>query len=125
MDITPKIDASTNIINSYSADHIFMNKIPYSKKLFLSPNSVFEHDIKDPDSLGVKDLSWIISEIEENNLQVESVVLIGYDCGTICSEIKQLLTRKSIGFDIMTSRAAYRTYNLLASEDRRVYAILF
>ena len=125
MDITPKVDSKTNIISGYSSDKIFINTVAYSKKVFLSTTDVFEHNIENVSTLTIDDLSWIVKEIIENNIQVEAVVLIGYDEDSLSSHIRQELTKKSIGFEVMSAQAAYRTYNILAVENRRIYAVLF
>ncbi len=124
MDITPKVDTKTNLISGYNQSNIFINKVAYSKKLFLSPNHILEHQIDNIDILKIEDVSWIIDEIETENAQDEVVIIIGCDSGIIPKEIKNELNRRSIGFDLMPSQSAYRTYNILATEDRRIYAIL-
>jgi uncharacterized protein len=125
MDITPAVDAKTNIISGYNQDNIFINKISHSRKLFLSPGCIREHQVGNISDLMIDDLSWIIEDIEQNNAREEAVLLIGYDEGSISKELKNELNTRNIGFDIMSSQSAYRTYNILATEDRRVYAILF
>jgi len=108
------------VIRSYAAGIITVNDTSYSHSIILSPNELIDHwapqNIK---QLTPNDFEQIIQQNPE-------VVLIGtgekqhFPAPIILS----LLMEKNIGFEIMDTNAACRTFNLLASEDRRVIAAL-
>jgi uncharacterized protein len=49
----------------------------------------------------------------------------GADMSPLPRQVSQHLRDQGIGFEIMTTNAAVRTYNVVLEEDRRVAALLF
>ena len=112
-----------NFITKYNDKNIFLNDNVYSKNIFILPNNIYKHTISDIDHLTFLDFSKIINDYSYCD---ESIILIGYKkISDINETLKDKLYQHDINFDIMQNKAAYRTYNILLSEDRSVYAILF
>ena len=126
MDITPKIEEGTKLITGYNEDKIFINKESHNSKIILSNNEIYSHSVENISDLTVNDMKKITDDIIEGNYQDEAIILIGYKQeGSISKELKNELYKMNLGFDVMSNHAAYRTYNVLVSESRRIYAILF
>ena len=113
-----------NLITGYSEEYLLIDKIQKSKKLFLSQDSILEHQIE-LESFDLSDIENIIKQIEGEGAQDEAIILINDDHGVIPGSIKSALDQKSISYVIASSSATYSTYNILTMEGRRIYALLF
>jgi uncharacterized protein len=73
------------------------------------------------DPLGAEGLARIISAKDDLD-----VVLFGMgaDIAALPSEVKTSLEEAGLGYEIMSTPSACRTYNVLLTEDRRVGAVL-
>jgi uncharacterized protein len=109
-----------NLVRGYGGGELRINEESYRGAVILSSSTVWsEPDIKDLDRLTGVDASRILS------LEPEIVLLGTGERQTFppASFGAQFL-RAGIGFEVMDTGAACRTYNVLASELRRVVALL-
>ena len=125
MEITEEASDSLYIIQSYSPEDkiIKINQKILTADILISPTVLFcpwDHQ-KDPLSLASL----------ESFPQNTEIILIGTGKNTslmdyllVSSENLAYFYQKNIGVDIMTTQAACRTFNLLASEKRNVVAAL-
>ena len=112
--------SSQNTITGYGIGFIEVNKTPYSHALIVEPESEV--------------LAWPVEECQElsedhfsmiSALQPELVIVgTGKKQVFLNPKILQPLIKAKIGFEMMDSQAACRTYNILAAEGRRVAAAL-
>lgn len=107
-------------IRSYQPGRIMINDIPYSNSLILTRDRLLEpwrpHNIE---QLQSSDLDVIVAEQPE-------VVLLGTGAKQHFPSAAVLapLIMHNIGFEVMDTAAACRSYNLLAADGRKVLAAL-
>ena len=109
------------VIRSVSATVIRVNDDEYSSSIALTPEKLLgtwaDKDIGD---LIDADFSSIFAASPE-------IVLLGTGASNIFPprELTFAFARKGIGFEVMDTAAAARTFNVLANEDRKVAAVLY
>lgn len=96
------------LVTAYEPDTIWVNHIPYSHSIILTPEQVKSWD---------ENLSELLAFETE-------LVLLGTN-KIITPEQLVIFYEKNIGVEVMNTQAACRTYNLLANEGRKVIAGLF
>lgn len=121
MDITPLVQASSQIIQGYSPGQFRVSGTLYDGAIIVSPGGVQIWDYKgDPAHPVVEDFAQIL---EQDGIDV---VLFG--CGAkmafLPRDMKQVFLGKGMTIEAMDSGAACRTYNVLMAEGRRVAALL-
>ncbi|MGK7295790.1 MAG: Mth938-like domain-containing protein [Candidatus Wenzhouxiangella sp. M2_3B_020] len=120
MQLTEHTPDSRYFIRSLGPESIRIVDTDYSESLLLEPeNGVSLWPVPDVDALSQDDLQPIIERDPE-------VVLLasGRTLRFPSQEIRIELLRRNIGVEVMTLDAAARTFNVLASEERRVLAAL-
>ena len=109
-----------NQITSFSASFVVINGVRHERSLLVTPlDLVADWSISDADSLTSAHLNAVLE------LQPE-VVLIGTGAQLRfpSTEVLRPLIEAGIGFEVMDTGAACRTYNILVAEGRRVLAAL-
>ncbi|MDQ2995300.1 MAG: Mth938-like domain-containing protein [Pseudomonadota bacterium] len=108
-------------IRSYQPGAISINHDTYSESLIISANSLI-----------TKWKPKTINELTSNDWQPildqePAIVIIGTGPQIVFPEIEHLtpLIERNIGYEIMDTASACRTYTVLVAEDRRVVAVLF
>ncbi len=118
--LTEDTNLNGNRIKSFTPGKITINETIYTDSLILSPDHLMEHwGPKTIQDLKSNDLAIIAQQHPE-------VALIGtgeQPCFLPAELMVQLIEAK-IGFEVMTTAAACRTYNLLMAEGRKVVAAL-
>ena len=111
--------AGLQLFSGYGPGFVAVNGVRYEKCVVVSPQAVSEWIVARFDALTVEDFAFI------DTLKPEIVIL-----GTGASqrfpgrELMRALAAAGIGVEIMDSRAACRTYNILATEGRKVVAAI-
>lgn len=107
-------------VHSLGPDAIQIVETRYSRSLILSPeHGVAEWPVGSLDELRIAHLQPILA------WQPDVVLLAtGRTQRFPAREIQIEMLRNNIGLEVMTLEAAARTFNVLASEDRRVVAAL-
>jgi uncharacterized protein len=104
--------------SSFSYDTVVVGKQQYRSSLIVTPKELFDYwPPKKLDDITQDDLEIIIA------LQPElSLLGTGHKLKFPMSNILEGVATANIGIEFMDSRAACRTYNILASENRRIAA---
>ncbi len=122
MDITPSPTEGRRLVEGYGDGHFIVSGTRYKGSLVVTPESVTPWPVTafaeaTPDSLG------FLAEVEK------PVELLLLGSGSAQAFLKPALRRAfkerlGVVVECMASGAACRTYNVLATEDRRVAAAL-
>jgi len=109
------------MIRSVSGTAIHVNDVEYSTSIALTPEDLLGLW---PDK-GIGDL--VDTDFEVVFGTVPEIVLLGTGATNIFPprELTFAFARKGIGFEVMDTAAAARTFNVLANEGRKVAAVLY
>jgi uncharacterized protein len=109
-----------NTITGYGDGYIEINKIPYSHAVLLSSDGeILEWAVKSFDELSPADFSQMAA------LKPELIIIgTGKRQRFPKPELLKTLIEVKIGFEVMDSQAACRTYNILVGEGRQVLLAL-
>ena len=112
--------AEINIIKSSASNQITINDAVYSRSLIVSRNKILEHWRHSP-----------LSSLDKSDFDVAleldpELVILGTGQTLIFPDQRMIWEFQSqgMGFEVMDTAAACRTYNILAAEDRNVVAAL-
>jgi uncharacterized protein len=120
MRFTQDAGSSTNVIRSYGSGELRINAELYRSTLIISASSVLEApDIRGMEDLVHLDPSRILALDPE-------LVLLGTGQRQIfpAAAFRARFLSAGIGFEVMDTGAACRTFNVLVGEQRRVVALL-
>lgn len=110
-------DAGLQLFSGYGAGFVAVNDVRYETGVVVSPQAVSTWNVSSIEALTAADFGFI------GALQPEIVIL-----GTGAAqrfprpELARALSATGVGIEVMDSRAACRTYNILATEGRKVVA---
>jgi uncharacterized protein len=108
-------------IESFGNGGFRLGGVSHQGSLIITPSGVRACSTKNIVELSIDDFVPIFAE--QNNIDM---VLIG--AGRTLEPLQPALLRslreRGLGYDIMSTNAAVRTYNVVEAEDRRVAAIL-
>ena len=108
-----------NTINGYGAGYVLVNGARHDENLIVLPDRVLRWNAGGFESLGAEDFVALAQ------LDLEVVLLgTGATLRFPSPQVIRPLVEARIGFEVMDTPAACRTYNILASEERRVAAAL-
>ncbi len=112
--------SGANTITGYGDGYIEINKIPYSHAVLLSPDGeILEWAVKSFEELSSSDFTQMAS------LKPELIIIgTGKRQRFPKPELLKTLIEAKLGFEIMDSQAACRTYNILVGEGRQVLLAL-
>jgi uncharacterized protein len=120
MQVTEDFGKGRYLINAYGDGFIMVNQQKYQQSLILTPKQIIENwcDCL-PDALTIDHLA----SIDQNDLEL---IILGTGTNLVFppAVLTQHFLSKRIGFEVMDSGAACRTYNILISERRRVAAAI-
>ena len=108
-----------NLFSGYGEGYVTVAQVRYERSVVVSPRSVAEWAASAFEALGADDFAFV------TELQPEIVLL-----GTGATQrfpgpaLARVLAETGAGFEVMDTRAACRTYNILAAEGRKVAAAL-
>ncbi len=109
-----------NLVNGYDGDGIVVNRRRHEASLILSPQQITERwPIDSAESIDAAHCERIAEHGAE-------VVLLGTGRRHVVIDLRWLawFGQRGMGLEVMDTRAACRTYNILAAEGRRVVAAL-
>ena len=112
--------SGANTITGYGDGYVEINKTPYAHAVVLSSDGVIsEWPVENFASLEAKDFSQLV------DLKPELILIgTGSQQRFPKPELLKTLISAKIGFEIMSSQAACRTYNILVGEGRQVLLAL-
>ncbi|MEE8157589.1 MAG: Mth938-like domain-containing protein [Gammaproteobacteria bacterium] len=119
MQLTPESGGNINLVRSISPGRIQVRDKEYTSSVILTAETVLEWNCRSVPALTPSDFEPILQFDPE-------VVLLGSGSSLGFPE-RQIGIRfglQGIGFEVMDTAAACRTYNLLVHEGRRVVAAL-
>jgi uncharacterized protein len=109
------------MIRSVTADGIYIGKVCYDRTIGLTTDTVLE--------------DWSaesIADLEEDDFSAlldanPEVIVLGTGDSNVFPprELVFAMARRRVGFEVMDTAAAARTYNVLAAEGRQVAAVLY
>lgn len=109
-----------NRVSSYSAKEIVINKTPFINSFILFPDKILpDWHVSQVSDLSIKDFEIILEFNPEIILFGSGNTMIFPDPRIIAS-----IQNHNIGFEVMDTMAACRSYNVLLNEERRVAAAL-
>jgi uncharacterized protein len=112
-------DAGLQLFSGYGAGYVAVNNVRYETGVVVSPHAVSAWDVSGFEALTDAHFGFI------GALQPEILIL-----GTGAAqrfprpELARALAATGAGIEVMDSRAACRTYNILATEGRKVVAAI-
>lgn len=112
-------NAGQQLFTGYGAGYVAVNKVRYEKSVVVSPQAVSEWNVTTFDNLTGADFDFIAA------LGAEIVIF-----GTGSAQrfpragLARALAATGVGVEVMDTRAACRTYNILAAEGRKVVAAI-
>jgi len=124
MKFSQEIPQDTNLIHEYDEQCIVINTkdsalLTVDTSLILSSNHVItEYTINPIIDFSISDISYL------KNLDPEVVLLTYGSSVQLSPQIIANFSEQIIGVEVMSLGAACRTYNLLASEGRRVVLVI-
>ena len=120
MDITPLIPQGRQIIQAYGAGGFTVSGVRYEGSIMVLPQRCL--------TISLNEISQLSEEMLAPFMQPPKPELLLVGCGAAIGAVspswREFLRRHSIALDVMDTGAACRTYNVLASEERRAAAIL-
>lgn len=111
-------DKNQNIILGYDAGSVSINHETYTSSLIVCPDTIVEN-------WGPAAITALGNEHLQSLLELKpEVILIGSGQSLIFppAEILRPLVEAGLGYEVMDTGAACRTYNILMAEGRRVVA---
>jgi uncharacterized protein len=107
------------LFTGYGADFVAVNNVRYQRSLVVSPQSVRDWQVGSFEDITTADFAFVAELAAE-------IVIFGTGAKQRFPrpELARALTALGAGVEIMDSKAACRTYNILASEGRRVAAAI-
>lgn len=119
MELNLNSNSEINLISSYGTSSFTVNKEQHTASFLITPTNI---------------TPWHISSIAAINLSLENIIacapdtlIIGTGAKTVMlspEKLQQLIKHK-ISYEIMSSVAAAKTYNILAMDNRNVLAAIF
>ena len=115
LQLTP--NAGLQLFSGYGAGYVAVNHVRFEKCVVVTPQAVTEWAVTDFERITGADFGFIA------DLKPE-IVLFGTGPRQRFPQpgLARALAATGVGVEIMDSRAACRTYNILASEGRKVAA---
>jgi uncharacterized protein len=111
--------AGLQLFSGYGAGYVAVNRVRYEKCVVVSPQAVAEWGVSRFEALTAADFGFIAE------LNPEIVILgTGATQRFPGPELARALAAAGAGVEIMDSKAACRTYNILATESRKVVAAI-
>jgi uncharacterized protein len=120
MQITQDSGSGVNFIRAYGAGELRINQDSYSGTIILSASSIVaQPNIRAVEDLATLDVALILK------LEPE-LLLLGTGMRQIfpSAAFGAQFMRAGVGFEVMDTGAACRTFNVLVGEKRRVVALL-
>jgi uncharacterized protein len=111
--------AGLQLFSGYGAGYVSVNNVRYEKCVIVTPEAVSEWAVDRFESLVAADFAFIAE------LKPEIVILgTGAKQRFPAPDLGRALATSGAGVEVMDTRAACRTYNILASEGRKVVAAI-
>ena len=120
MKLHPDPLTALNTVTAYGPGFIEINKVRFGTPIRLTPDQpAAEWKVANLSAVRAEDLEALLSDKPE-------VVLLGTGARQRFPDaaVSAPLVRARVGFEVMDTQAACRTFNILVAEGRRVLAVL-
>lgn len=108
-----------NLFTGYGPGYVAINNMRHEKHIVVTADSVTEWNVSGFETLGAAHFESLLA------LKPEIVILgTGATLRFPRPELARLATAAGIGLEVMDSKAACRTYNILIAEGRKVLAAI-
>jgi uncharacterized protein len=121
MRFTQDKGSATNLVRAYEAGEIKINDTVFRRPVIVSASEIADGPaLADPSELEAAHAAAILAQKPE-------LVLLGTGARQYFprAEFGAAFLRAQIGFEVMDTGAACRTFNVLVAEQRRAVALLF
>jgi uncharacterized protein len=108
-------------IESFGNGGFRLGGVSHAGSVIISASGTRALEISSIADLKADHLDVLLAEKDQNDILI---IGTGRDMLTLPKSVIAALRDKGIGYDIMTTNAAVRTYNVVQAEDRRVSAIM-
>lgn len=108
-------------IESFGNGGFRLGGVSHAGSILISASGTRALDIASIADLTPVHLEVLLTEKSENDLLI---IGTGRDMQPMPKSIVETLKQHAIGYDVMSTNAAVRTYNVVLAEDRRVSAII-
>ena len=117
----PRFLPGRHLIDSFGNGGFRLGGVSHQGSLLITPSGVRALPVVDVSDLNVEHLAQVVAEKPDIDM-----VLIGTgrEMLPLPNAVMQLLRGEAVAYDIMSTNAAVRTYNVVLEEERRVAAIL-
>lgn len=122
VDITPPVQQGRQLISRYGDGAFFIGEEEYFGAVLVSPEQTCLLPIASPDDLTADMLTAALEAIPDDG----AVLLFGMGetIKPVEKSLRQSLRAANLSVEPMDTGAACRTFNVLLSEDRAVFAVL-
>lgn len=112
-------DASIQLVHSYQDRIILINEQPFNHGVIVTPQQVVDLNLNQLSELSTEHFEQLASFRPE-------IAILGTGPSQVFPDfaLSKMLVEQQIGLEVMDSKAACRTYNILASDGRKVAALL-
>ena len=108
-----------NMFTGYGPGYVVVNNVRHEKHIVVTADQVMEWSIENFEALSAETFSSLLA------LKPEIVLLgTGSALGFPAPALSRQLAPSGIGLEVMDTRAACRTYNILIAEGRKVLAAI-
>ena len=117
----PRFLPGRHLIDSFGNGGFRLGGVSHQGSLLITPSGVRALPVVDVSDLNVEHLAQVVAEKPDIDM-----VLIGTgrEMLPLPNAVMQLLRGEAVAYDIMSTNAAVRTYNVVLEEERRVAAII-
>ena len=110
-----------HLIDSFGNGGFRLAGVSHQGSLIMSPSGTRALDVLDVAALTPDHIGLLVAEKADIDMLL---IGTGRDIAPLPKPVRALLQAEGIGFDMMSTNAAVRTYNVVLEEDRRVAAIV-
>jgi uncharacterized protein len=110
-----------HLIDSFGNGGFRLGGVSHQGSLLIVPSGARALAAPDIASLKVEELALLLAEKSDMDMLL---IGTGKHIAPLPKPVHNALQSESTGFDLMSTNAAVRTYNVVLAEDRRVAAIL-
>jgi uncharacterized protein len=119
--VTERFLPGRHLIDSFGNGGFRLGGVSHIGSILIAPSGVRALDAADVSGLGQAHFALLITE--KNHIDM-LLIGTGRQMLPLPKTLAQHLQEAGLGFDVMNTNAAVRTYNVVLAEDRRVAAIM-
>jgi uncharacterized protein len=110
-----------HLIESFGNGGFRLGGVSHLGSIIITPSGVRATELRDISDLQLSMLQVILDEAADIDMLL---IGTGRDMAPLSKPVAEGLKNASVGYEVMTTNAAVRTYNVVLAEDRRVAAVM-